>query len=132
MPLVDLDRFDFLSTMADGLGADDGAATLTAFTCGAVGKALDLLPQRPEKLVVCGGGRHNPVLLSRLAEAVGAPVAGVETVGWRGDSLEAEAFAFLALRSLRGLPLSLPSTTGVGKPTTGGVLRRPNPARTED
>lgn len=117
-----LDRFDFLSTMADGLGADDGAATLTAFTCGAVGKALDLLPQRPEKLVVCGGGRHNPAIMAMLKTRAGVETVPAETVGWRGDAIEAECFAFLAVRVLRGLPISFPTTTGAPHPLTGGVL----------
>lgn len=117
-----LDRFDFLSTMADGLSADDGAATLTAFTCGAVGKALDLLPQRPEKLVVCGGGRHNPAIMAMLKTRAGVLAVPAETVGWRGDAIEAECFAFLAVRVLRGLPISFPTTTGAPHPLTGGVL----------
>ena len=117
-----LDRFDFLSTMADGLGADDGAATLTAFTCGAVGRALDLLPQRPEKLVVCGGGRHNPAIMAMLKTRAGVEAVPAETVGWRGDAIEAECFAFLAVRVLRGLPISFPTTTGAPHPLTGGEL----------
>ena len=117
-----LDRFDFLSTMADGLGADDGAATLTAFTCGAVGKALDLLPQRPERLVVCGGGRHNPAIMAMLKTRAGVEAVPAETVGWRGDAIEAECFAFLAVRVLRGLPISFPTTTGAPHPLTGGEL----------
>ncbi|CAN7354332.1 anhydro-N-acetylmuramic acid kinase [Devosia sp. LjRoot3] len=117
-----LDRFDFLSTMADGLGADDGAATLTAFTCGAVGKALDLLPQRPEKLVVCGGGRHNPAIMAMLKTRAGVEAVPAEVVGWRGDAIEAECFAFLAVRVLRGLPISFPTTTGAPHPLTGGEL----------
>lgn len=117
-----LDRFDFLATMADGLGADDGAATLTAFTCGAVGKALDLLPHRPEKLVVCGGGRHNPAIMAMLKTRAGVEAVPAETVGWRGDAIEAECFAFLAVRVLRGLPISFPTTTGAPHPLTGGEL----------
>ncbi|KFL32746.1 anhydro-N-acetylmuramic acid kinase [Devosia riboflavina] len=117
-----LDRFDFLSTMADGLGAENGAATLTAFTCGAAGKALDLLPQRPEKLVVCGGGRHNPAIMAMLKTRAGVEAVPAETVGWRGDAIEAECFAFLAVRVLRGLPISFPTTTGAPHPLTGGEL----------
>lgn len=117
-----LDRFDFLASMAEGLGADDGAATLTAFTCGAVGKALDLLPQRPEKLVVCGGGRHNPAIMAMLKTRAGVEAVPAETVGWRGDAIEAECFAFLAVRVLRGLPISFPTTTGAPHPLTGGEL----------
>jgi anhydro-N-acetylmuramic acid kinase len=117
-----LDRFDFLSTMADGLGAEDGAATLTGFTTGAVGKALDLLPQRPERLIVCGGGRHNPAIMAMLGPRANVEAIPAEAVGWRGDATEAECFAFLAVRVLRGLPISFPTTTGAPHPLTGGIL----------
>ena len=117
-----LDRFDFLSTMADGLGPEAGAATLTAFTTGAVGKALDLLPRRPERLIVCGGGRHNPAIMAMLAERARVEAVPAEAVGWRGDAIEAECFAFLAVRVLRGLPISFPTTTGAPRPMTGGRL----------
>lgn len=117
-----LDRFDFLASMADGLGPEDGAATLTAFTAGAVGKALDLLPRRPERIVVCGGGRHNPAIMNMLVERAKVATVPAETVGWRGDATEAECFAFLAVRVLRGLPISFPTTTGVPQPMKGGVL----------
>jgi len=117
-----LDRFDFLSTMAGGLGPEDGAATLTAFTTGAVGKALDILPHRPERLVVCGGGRHNPAIMKMLGERAQVEAVPAEAVGWRGDAIEAECFALLAVRVLRDLPISFPSTTGAPYPLTGGVL----------
>lgn len=119
-----LDRHDFTAAMVDGLRAEDGAATLTAFTAGCVAHALDLLPSRPECLVVCGGGRRNPVLLGELARRCGVEVQCAEQVGWRGDAVEAECFAFLALRRLRGLPISFPLTTGVPEPMTGGEISR--------
>jgi anhydro-N-acetylmuramic acid kinase len=74
---------------------------------------------------VCGGGRHNSYLMARLAEAVGNDVAPVEQQGWDGDALEAQGFAFLAVRSLSGLPLSWPGTTGVSSPQLGGRVHRP-------
>ena len=117
-----LDRFDFTAAMADGLDPATGAATLTAFTCAAVGKALDLLPQRPSKLVVCGGGRHNPTIMAMLRERAGVEAVPAEAVGWRGDAVEAECFAFLAARVLRGLPISFPTTTGAPHPLTGGQI----------
>jgi len=76
---------------------------------------------------VTGGGRHNATLMIGLRQALAVPVDPVEAVGWDGDALEAQAFAFLAVRSLDGLPLSLPTTTGVPQPMTGGVLHRPLP-----
>ena len=121
-----LDRNSFTAAMAEGLSPEDGAATLTAFTAGAVGRGLDLLPRRPSRMIVCGGGRHNPTLMVELGRRTGCTVETADSVGWRGDAIEAECFAFLAVRSLRGLPLGFPMTTGVPNPQTGGrVARRP-------
>lgn len=125
-----LDRFDFPAAMADGLSLEDGAATLTAFSAAAVGRGLDRLPTRPRRLVVCGGGRRNPTLMRFLAERAGVEAVPAEAVGWRGDAVEAECFAFLAARSRAGLPLSFPTTTGVPAPTRGGRLARPGQAIT--
>lgn len=117
-----LDRNDFTAAMADGLSLEDGAATLTAFTAGAVGKALDLLPQRPQRLILSGGGRRNPTLVKEIAKRAKVEPVMSEAVGWRGDAVEAECFAFLAVRALRGMPISFPLTTGVKQPITGGRL----------
>ncbi len=119
-----LDRFDFTWQMAEGLPLADGAALLTAFSAAAVGCALDLLDNRIQRLVVCGGGRHNLTLMRMLASRTGTDVVPAEDLGWRGDAIEAECFAYLAVRSLRSLPLSYPQTTGVKSPTCGGVLHR--------
>ncbi|MDP7540052.1 MAG: anhydro-N-acetylmuramic acid kinase, partial [Alphaproteobacteria bacterium] len=89
-----------------------------------VALAADQFPAPVSRWLVCGGGRHNAVLMAALAERLTAPVDAVEAVGWDGDALEAHAFAYLALRSLRGLPLTYPSTTGCAAPTIGGVLHR--------
>jgi len=121
-PPKSLDRFDFTAAMADGLDPATGAATLTAFTAAAVGKGLDLLPTRPKKLAVCGGGRHNPLMMDLLATRAGVEAVPAEAVGWRGDAIEAECFAFLAARVIRGLPISFPSTTGAPYPLRGGQV----------
>jgi anhydro-N-acetylmuramic acid kinase len=117
-----LDRFDFTADMAGDLGLEDGAATLAAFTASAVGKGLDLLPTRPKRLIVSGGGRHNPTLMRMLVERAKVEVLPAEQHGWRGDAVEAECFAFLAVRVLRGLAISFPGTTGIAAPMTGGRL----------
>jgi anhydro-N-acetylmuramic acid kinase len=117
-----LDRFDFGASMADGMNTQDGAALLAAFTAAAVGMALDLLPRRPKKLVVCGGGRHNPTIMAMLGPRAGVEAVPAESFGWSGDAVEAECFAFLAVRVLRGLPISFPTTTGVPQPMRGGRL----------
>jgi len=120
-----LDRFDFMSSMANGLSVADGAATLTAFSAGCVAKGLEILPHKPPKIVVCGGGRRNPVLMKEIETRAGAEVLDADALGLRGDAVEAECFAYLAMRSLRGLPISFPETTGAPQPMTGGRVARP-------
>ncbi|TFF23327.1 anhydro-N-acetylmuramic acid kinase [Jiella endophytica] len=120
-----LDRFSFRQAMAEGLSLKDGAATLTAFTAGAVGRALDLLPVRPTRLVVCGGGRRNPAIMAALAARAKVAVEDADDCGLRGDAVEAECFAYLALRALEGLAISFPLTTGVPRPMAGGIVNRP-------
>ncbi|MDA1324101.1 MAG: anhydro-N-acetylmuramic acid kinase [Proteobacteria bacterium] len=119
-----LDRIDFDLSDLSGLSPADGAATLTAFTCKAVARAEQDLPAPPGSWLVTGGGRHNPVMMDGLNERLTGRVEPVEAVGWNGDALEAQAFAYLAVRSLDGSPLTVPSTTGVSKPVTGGRLFR--------
>ena len=117
-----LDRDEFACFRPEGLSLEDGAATLTAMTAASVAAAPPQFPAPARRWLVTGGGRHNPVLMQMLAARLGAPVAPVEAVGWEGDALEAQAFAYLAVRSLKGLPLSFPGTTGVPQPMTGGKL----------
>jgi anhydro-N-acetylmuramic acid kinase len=119
-----LDRNDFSLGAARGLSAADGAATLTAFTAATVAEGLRHVAERPARLLVTGGGRHNATLMAILAERTGVPVAPVEAVGWNGDALEAEAFGYLAVRVLAGKATSWPTTTGVRQATVGGRLDR--------
>ncbi|MDP1555881.1 MAG: anhydro-N-acetylmuramic acid kinase, partial [Hyphomonas sp.] len=111
-----LDRYDFNAGMAEGLSVEDGAATLTAFSAAAVAAGIDQLPEKPARVIACGGGRHNPALMAALRGVLRCPLITAEEAGWRGDSIEAEAFAFLAARRMRQLPLSWPMTTGVPAP----------------
>jgi len=104
---------------------EDGAATLTAMTAAAIAEAVRIMPKMPKHVLICGGGRHNPTLMAMLKQYQ-LPAQPVEVVGWNGDMLEAEAFAYLAARSVQGLPLSLPATTGVAEPMTGGALCEPH------
>lgn len=120
-----LDRDDFSTRPLRGLGLADGAATLTAFTAEAVVLALRLLPVRLVRLLLCGGGRRNPALVQAIATRTGLPVEPVEAEGLDGDSLEAQAFAWLAARAVSGLPTSWPETTGASRPVSGGRLVRP-------
>jgi len=126
-PPKSLDRDEFGSAVPAGLALADGTVTLTEMTAAAVAAAIRHFPAPPREWLVTGGGRHNPALMEALRRLLGAPVRPVEAVGWEGDALEAQAFAYLAVRSLKGLPLTLPSTTGVPHPTSGGRLF-PRPA----
>jgi anhydro-N-acetylmuramic acid kinase len=121
-PPKSLDRLDFSVDAVGHLSPEDGAATLARFTCETIVSNLRHLPAAPARILVTGGGRRNPTLMAGLSALTGVAVEPVEAVGWDGDAIEAQAFGFLAVRSLRGLPLSVPSTTGVPVPTTGGQL----------
>ena len=103
----------------------DIMATLAAFTVRAIAVGATRLPAPPSLWYVSGGGRHNPVLMTGLRRELSGAVLPVEAGGWDGDALEAQAFAYLALRSVLGLPLSWPETTGVPAPCQGGVLALP-------
>ena len=96
-------------------------------TAGAVALSLAVSAcvQRPTRLIACGGGRLNPALMRAIVEYAGVEVSTAEDVGWRGDAIEAEAFAYLAARTVRGLPISFPGTTGVAAPLIGGRVVRP-------
>jgi anhydro-N-acetylmuramic acid kinase len=122
LPPKSLDRDDFRDAQPTGLSVADGAATLTEMTAAAVAAAARRFPAPSREWLVTGGGRHNPALIEALRRRLEAPVHPVEAVGWNGDALEAQAFAYLAVRSVEGLPLSLPTTTGVPQPTCGGRL----------
>ncbi|WP_085635751.1 anhydro-N-acetylmuramic acid kinase [Marivita geojedonensis] len=126
MPPKSLDRNDF-SLMLDlvrELGDADAAATMTAMAAASVMQGMEHCPVPPERVLVTGGGRRNPVMMAMLESALDCPVLPVETVGLDGDMLEAQAFAYLAVRVLRGLPTSAPGTTGVRAPVGGGQISR--------
>jgi anhydro-N-acetylmuramic acid kinase len=123
-PPKSLDRDAFAAVVPHDLSPADGAATLTEMTAAAVAAGRADFPEPAREFLVSGGGRHNPVMMAALARLLYVPVRPVEAVGWDGDALEAQAFAYLAIRSLRGLPLSLPTTTGAPRPMQGGTLFR--------
>ncbi len=125
VPPKSLDRGDFNDGWADGLSVADGAATLTWGTARAIALAARHFPAPVSQWVICGGGARNPTLLRAIAEETVARVLTAADLGWDGDALEAQAFAFLAVRSLRGLPLTFPGTTGVPRAMTGGRLNEP-------
>ena len=127
MPPKSLDRDDFRG-WGDAVRAlvdADAVATLAAATAGAVARGLEHCSSAPGRVLVTGGGRKNPGLMEMLAALAPCPVLPVEEVGLDGDMLEAQAFAFLAVRVLRGMPTSAPGTTGVAAPVGGGQVSRP-------
>ena len=129
VPPKSLDRNDFgwLIAAVKDLSDADAAATLTAAAAAAVALGAEHFPSPPARLLVTGGGRHNDTLMAMLAERVAFPVEPVEAAGLDGDMLEAQAFAYLAVRVARGLPTSCPTTTGVGAAVGGGQISRPDP-----
>ena len=120
-----LDRNAFSLDLLEGLSAEDGAATLTDFTARAIAMSRVLVPEPPELWIVCGGGRRNNTLMGMIAGLVEEAVVPAEAVGFDGDSIEAEAWAYMAVRCLKGLPITFPGTTGVSTPMTGGILASP-------
>src|SRR5580704_5864332 len=128
-PPKSLDRNDFrgfVGDTLDGIDVENGAATLTALTAAAVAAIVPHLPRAPASWVAAGGGARNPTLMRVLAERLApAHIVSAHETGWSVDSLEAQAFAYLAVRSLRGLPISFPGTTGAPRPLTGGILANP-------
>ena len=124
-PPKSLDRNHFRLAALEGLSTEDGAATLARFSASALAAASRHLPEAPRAWVVCGGGRRNRCLMEELAERLPQPVRSAEEIGIDGDAVEAQAFAYLAVRSLNGDPLTFPGTTGVPRPMAGGIVSRP-------
>jgi len=119
-----LDRGRFSAEAVMGLSNADGAATLTAFTAVTIAAGI-AVAGGADQVVLVGGGASNPAMVAMIGEAVGVAVTPAADLGWSADFIEAEAFAYLAARSLKGLPITFPGTTGVPRPTTGGRLARP-------
>ncbi len=124
-PPKSLDRNHFSLEPLEGMSLEWGAMTLTSFTALATSRADFFFPAPPKKWVICGGGVHNPVLMKEFQKRLPGEVLTADELGWSSDFMEAEAFAYLAVRSVNGLPLTYPGTTGVAQPQTGGVMFEP-------
>lgn len=130
-PPKSLDRNAFREWVADRAQlsektVEDGAATLAAITAASVATIVPHLPEPPRSWVVCGGGANNATLMRMLGERLApARVETANAAGWNSDAIEAQAFAYMAVRSLRGLPITFPTTTGAPEPMTGGVVAEP-------
>jgi len=129
---LSFDVNDFDVSFARGLSLEDGAATLTDFTARIIGKALfSLLSKVSNKLwkvLVCGGGRKNKILIEKIKKNTlkNIIIQPIDEYGINGDFVESQAFAFLAIRSILKLPISFPNTTGCNKPCSGGKLVKYN------
>ncbi len=117
-----LDRYDFSAKLVKELSIDDGAATLCAIVADCIKSGLELFNIKPETLIVAGGGRRNPFLMETIQNRTGIHLINSDDIGLRGDAIEAECFAFLAVRSFLKLPISFPNTTGCKVPLTGGII----------
>ena len=125
-PPKSLDRNDFAALKLGEMSPADGAATLTAFTAAAIARIVPQLPKPPASWIVCGGGARNRTMMGMLRQRLApASVEAADALGGSVDAIEAQAFGFLAVRGMKGLPLSYPATTGVPMPVTGGVIARP-------
>jgi anhydro-N-acetylmuramic acid kinase len=126
---LDRNAFAYANLGLPDVSVADGAATLSAVTAAAVARAVPHLPRTPRNWIVAGGGARNPTLMRMLTERLApAKVETADAAGWSVDALEAQAFAYLAVRTLRGLPVTFPGTTGAPAPLPGGIIARPRPA----
>ncbi len=124
-PPKSLDRNEFSAARVEGLKLEDAAATLTAFTAQSIVQGLAHLPQTPKLAILCGGGTHNLALRWELMQRLPCGLVLADTLGWSSDGMEAQAFAYLAVRRLKNLPITFPTTTGVKEPLLGGSLAAP-------
>jgi anhydro-N-acetylmuramic acid kinase len=127
-PPKSLDRNTFPLSVMDGLSPEDGAATLTAFTAASLICGAAHFPTAPKIFVLSGGGTRNASLVGTLRKLLPGRIELAGDLGWDAGAVEAQAFAFMAVRRLQGLPISFPGTTGVPQPRTGGILAQPSDA----
>lgn len=127
-PPKSLDRNAFSRGPVGHLTTGDAAATLAAFTAATVAQAVAILPDVPQQAIICGGGGHNPSIMRELRARLPCAITPAQDLGWALEAIEAQAFAYLAVRCLKGLPVSFPATTGVPAPMPGGVISWPGRA----
>lgn len=125
-PPKSIDRQQFCRECTQDLSLEDGAATITQFVVRSIARAGAHFPQPAKVWVVSGGGRHNPQIMKGLRKVLQADVRTADGLGWDGDAMEAQAFAYLAVRTERWLPISFPTTTGVKEPMSGGTVFHPS------
>jgi anhydro-N-acetylmuramic acid kinase len=124
---LDRNAFAYVNMDLPAFSVPDGAATLAALTAKAIARVGPRLPRTPRSWIVAGGGARNRTLMRMLTEQLApASVESADEVGWSAEALEAQAFAYLAVRTVDGLPITFPTTTGVARPLTGGVVVKPD------
>jgi anhydro-N-acetylmuramic acid kinase len=123
---LDRDSFTALFKPVHAMALTDAVATLTACAVAGVERAFDHAPSEIAALYVCGGGRKNATMMRMLTKNLDTDVQPAEAIGLDGDMLEAQAFGYLAVRVLRGLPTSCPTTTGVVAAVGGGQISQPD------
>ena len=122
---VDKNKFIELYEQVRGCSVSDGAATLTAMIAHSIHNARQFLTLQPKKWILIGGGVYNPVLVRMIRKILPETVVTARDMDWENDTLNAQSYAFLSVRSLMGLPISFPQTTGVSEPVTGGRIFNP-------
>ncbi len=126
VPPKSLDRADFARFDLNTLSLPNALATAAEIIASSITLSKKHFPKEPRRWIVAGGGARNPTLVKLLrAKLAPAKVQAAEEIGWQSSAVEAQAFAFLAVRATKNLPLSFPKTTGVSAPMTGGVLVKP-------
>ena len=111
------DISDFDLSLIKDLSLEDGAATITEFTSEILSKKIS-----NKNIYVCGGGRKNKFLIESIENKIKSKIKLIDEIDIDGDFVESQAFAYLAIRSYLGLPISFPETTGCKEPCTGGVI----------
>ena len=126
---LDVKNFDL--SFVRGLNFEDGCATLTKFTAYLISEGLKKVDQKnnlnSKKYFVCGGGRKNKTLIKNINEFINKSnklLEDIDKYEIKGDFIESQAFAYLAIRSYLGLSISFPNTTRCEKPTSGGVVTK--------
>lgn len=120
-----LDRNAFSLAPVEALPTEDAAATLAAFTAASIAGAIATLPASPKRVIICGGGGHNPSIMRELRERLPCRLVTADHMGWSTDAMEAQAFAYLGIRRIKNLPITFPGTTGIGAPLAGGRISAP-------
>ena len=112
-----LDTNDFDISFAKGLSLENGTTTITDLTSELLSKKIGI-----NDIYICGGGRKNKYLINSLKKKINNKLNFIDDLNIDGDYIESQAFAFLAIRSYLGLPISFPSTTNCKKPSIGGII----------